>query len=177
VLGSVLCIVGVYGGVAPFGILAGSVALFVATAILVSRSPLTATGTALREYVDGLRMYVRLAEADRIRYLQSPQGAERVPVAVGDPREMLKLTERLLPWAVLFGEEKEWLAELGRFYEQTGETPNWYSGQTAFSAVVLSQLVSGISSSSTIASSSSSGGTGGGGYSGGGGGGGGGGGV
>lgn len=177
VVSSVMCIVGVYGGVLPFVILIGSVLLFVATAILTSRSPLTSTGTALREYVDGLRMYVELAEADRIRYLQSPQGAERVPVAVDDPREMLKLTERLLPWAVLFGEEKKWLAELGRFYEQTGQTPVWYSGQTAFNAAVLSQMVSGISSSATIASSSSSGGTGGGGFSGGGGGGGGGGGV
>jgi uncharacterized membrane protein YgcG len=177
VVSSVLCIVGVYGGAIPFAILIGSVAFFVASSVLLSRSPLTSTGTALREYVDGLRMYVELAEADRIRYLQSPQGAERVAVAADDPREMLKLTERLLPWAVLFGEEKKWLAELGRFYEQTGETPVWYSGQTAFNAAVLSQMVSGIASSTTIASSSSSGGTGGGGFSGGGGGGGGGGGV
>ncbi|WP_426625691.1 DUF2207 domain-containing protein [Leifsonia sp. McL0607] len=177
VVSSVLCIVGIYGGAVPFAILVGSVVLFVAAAVLLSRSPLTSTGTALREYVEGLRMYVELAEADRIRYLQSPHGAERVPVAVDDPREMLKLTERLLPWAVLFGEEKKWVGELGRFYEQTGETPAWYSGQTAFNAAVLSQMVSGISSSATIASSSSSGGTGGGGFSGGGGGGGGGGGV
>ncbi|MFF2051131.1 DUF2207 domain-containing protein [Leifsonia sp. NPDC058194] len=177
VVSSVLCIVGVYGGGVPIAILIGSALLFVGTAILLSHAPLTSTGTALREYVDGLRMYVELAEADRIRYLQSPQGAERVPVAADDPREMLKLTERLLPWAVLLGEEKKWLAELGRFYEQTGQTPTWYAGQTAFNAAVLSQMVSGISSSTTIASSSSSGGTGGGGFSGGGGGGGGGGGV
>lgn len=177
VLGSVLCLFGVYGGAIPVVILIAAVLLFIATTALVSRSPLTTTGTALREYVDGLRMYVHLAEADRIRYLQSPQGAERVPVAVDDPREMLKLNERLLPWAVLFGDEKKWLAELGRFYEQTGETPTWYAGQTAFNAAVLSQLVGGIASSTTMTSSSSSGGTGGGGFSGGGGGGGGGGGV
>lgn len=177
VVSATLCLVGVYGGAWPFGILLGSVALFIGTAVLLSHSPLTETGTALQEYVAGLRMYVELAEADRIRYLQSPQGAERAPVAVDDPREMLQLTERLLPWAVLFGEEKKWLAELGRFYEQTGQTPGWYSGQTAFNAAVLSQMVSGISSSTTMASSSSSGGTGGGGFSGGGGGGGGGGGV
>jgi uncharacterized membrane protein YgcG len=174
VASAILCIVGVYGGGWAFGILLGSVVLFVATAVLLSRSPLTSTGTTLREYVDGLRLYVELAEADRIRYLQSPQGAQRVPVAVNDPREMLQLTERLLPWAVLFGAEKKWLAELGRFYEQTGQTPGWYSGQTTFNAAVLSQLVNGISSSTTMASSSSSGGTGGGGFSGGGGGGGGG---
>ncbi|WP_314148703.1 DUF2207 domain-containing protein, partial [uncultured Leifsonia sp.] len=177
VVASVFCIAGVFGGGIPFGTLFGSVLVFVVAAVLLSRSPLTGKGTLLREYVDGLRMYVHLAEADRIRYLQSPQGAERVPVAVDDPREMLRLTERLLPWAVLFGDEKQWLAELGRFYEQTGETPGWYSGQTAFNVAVLSQMVSGISSSTTIASSSSSGGTGGGGFSGGGGGGGGGGGV
>lgn len=177
IVSAVLCIAGVYGGALPVAILLGSVALFVATAVLLSRSPLTAAGTALREYLDGLQMYVELAEADRIRYLQSPQGAERAPIAADDPREMLTLTERLLPWAVLFGEEKKWLAELGRFYEQTGQTPTWYAGQTAFNAAVLSQMLSGISSSTTMAGSSSSGGTGGGGFSGGGGGGGGGGGV
>ncbi|UAJ79264.1 DUF2207 domain-containing protein [Leifsonia sp. ZF2019] len=177
VVSAVFCIVGVYGGAAPFLILLGSIVLFVTAAGLTSRSPLTSTGTTLREYADGLRMYVELAEADRIRYLQSPQGAERAPVAADDPREMLQLTERLLPWAVLFGEEKKWQADLGRLYEQTGQSPTWYAGQTAFNAAVLSQMVSGISSSTTIASSSSSGGTGGGGFSGGGGGGGGGGGV
>ncbi len=176
-VGAILCLVGVYGGGWPVGILLGSVALFVGTAVLLSHSPLTGSGTALQEYVRGLRMYVELAEADRIRYLQSPQGAERARVAVDDPREMLQLTERLLPWAVLFGEEKKWLAELGRFYEQTGQTPGWYSGQTAFNAAALASMVSGISASTTMASSSSSGGTGGGGFSGGGGGGGGGGGV
>lgn len=177
VVSSIFCLVGVYGGAWAFGILLGAVAFFIGTAVLLSHAPLTASGSTLLEYVEGLRMYVGLAEADRIRYLQSPQGAERTPVAIGDPREMLQLTERLLPWAVLFGEEKKWLAELGRFYEQTGQAPDWYSGQTAFNAAVLSQMVSGISSSTTMASSSSSGGTGGGGYSGGGGGGGGGGGV
>ena len=177
IVGAVLCLAGVFGGALPVGIIIGAILLLIVTAILLSHSPLSTTGSTLREYVEGLKMYVHLAEADRIRYLQSPQGAERVPVAVNDPREMLSLTERLLPWAVLFGEEKKWLAELGRFYEETGESPTWYAGQTAFNAAVLSQMVSGISSSTTIASSSSSGGTGGGGFSGGGGGGGGGGGV
>jgi uncharacterized membrane protein len=92
----------------------------------------------------------------------------------------LRLYERLLPYAILFGEEKKWSAELGKYYEKVGMQPDWYSGQSMFNAAVFSAAMSGISRSmNTYAggTSSSTGGSGGGGFSGGGGGGGGGGGV
>lgn len=76
-----------------------------------------------REHLAGLRQYLELAEADRLRVLQSPSGAELradatgAPSAGGDaeasePLARFVLNERLLPYAVLFGLEKEWLKKL-----------------------------------------------------------------
>ncbi|WP_136708770.1 DUF2207 domain-containing protein [Agromyces sp. H66] len=149
--------------------------------------PLTEAGRELRDHLEGLKLYIRLAEADRLRVLQSPSGALRVdrPAATAtalDSAVVLKLHERLLPYAALFGLEREWSRELATLYEQTGESPGWYSGRDGFNAAVFAASVSSFSSASSASwsgssSSSSSGGSGGGGSSGGGGGGGGGGGV
>src|SRR5690606_29180222 len=148
-----------------------------AAVVLLSRRPLTARGAEHRDHLKGLREYIRLAEQDRLNYLQSPQGALRTPIATGDKHELIRLNERLLPYAVLFGQEKKWAAELGKYYEDLGENPSWYAGSTAFNAAVFSSSIGGIGSSVASSFSSSSGGSGGGGSSGGGGGGGGGGGA
>ena len=166
-----------YGGFVPGITLGlGFLGLFVVIG-LVSKVPLEARGTELREYLLGLKMYISLAEADRLQYLQSPEGAERTPVAVDDTAQILKLNEKLLPHAILFGLEKQWTAELGTYYEQTGTQPTWYSGSTGFNAAIFASSMSSLSSSVSSSYSSSSGGSSGGGSSGGGGGGGGGGGV
>ena len=106
-----------------------------------------------REHLAGLRQYMELAEADRLRVLQSPSGAmlretdassgrvelraaaavaganpagapsdepQPDPAAAGtdtdadasEPLARFHLHERLLPYAVLFGLEREWIAKL-----------------------------------------------------------------
>jgi len=83
-----------------------------------------------REHLDGLRQYLVLAEADRLRVLQSPKGAELVPVpqttdaatqasaadvapaAASGALARFHLHEKLLPYAVLFGIERDWIAAL-----------------------------------------------------------------
>jgi len=145
--------------------------------VLVARKPLTPLGAETRDHLRGLKQFIEWAEADRIRMLQSPAGAERVRVDVDDPRQMLRLYETLLPYAVVFGQEKQWSTQLAVLYAATGVAgPYWYAGTGAFDA---SSFASGIGSLSAAAASSSStsGGSGGGGSAGGGGGGGGGGGV
>lgn len=143
--------------------------------------PLTDKGLALRRYLKGLKLYIGVAEADRIRMLQSPEGAKKVAsIASGtDQKALITLYERVLPYAVLFGQEKQWSKQLGQYYEQTNSQPDWYNGRGGFNAAVFTSAMSGISQAASYASSSSSssGGSGGGGSSGGGGGGGGGGGV
>ncbi|SDG73475.1 DUF2207 family protein [Microbacterium pygmaeum] len=138
--------------------------------LVVSRVPLTAEGAEVRDHLAGLKVFIEWAEADRIRMLQSPSGAERVRIDPADPAEMLKLYEVLLPYAVVFGQEKQWAEHLAVLYG-SDNSPGWYAGSSAFSAASFS---SGISSlSATSSSSSSSGGSSGGGSAGGGGGGGG----
>lgn len=141
---------------------------------MVSRSPLTAAGAEVRDHLEGLRVFIEWAEADRIRMLQSPAGAERVRIDVNDPRQVLDLYEKLLPYAVVFGQEKQWAEQLAVLYGPEA-SPGWYAGTSAFSAASFSSGISTLSASS--ASASSSGGSSGGGSAGGGGGGGGGGGV
>jgi hypothetical protein len=81
-----------------------------------------------REHLEGLRRYLELAETDRLRVLQSPSGAELRATdaaaagagtgaatgagAVSGPLARFHLHERLLPYAVLFGVEREWIRRL-----------------------------------------------------------------
>lgn len=144
---------------------------------LLAHRPLDARGSDSRDHLKGLRQFIEWTDAERIRVLQSPSGAERVPVNTSDPRQMLKLYETLLPFALVFGQEKQWSKQLAVYSEASGVAPAWYIGANAaiFDAASFS---SGIGALSAVAiSSSSSGGSGGGGFAGGGGGGGGGGGV
>ena len=84
---------------------------------------------ARREHLAGLKQYIELAEADRLRVLQSPSGAElrttdaaaperaaapepAVAPERSDPVTRFHLHERLLPYAVVFGLEREWIAKL-----------------------------------------------------------------
>jgi uncharacterized membrane protein YgcG len=149
-------------------LLFGGLALFVGLALL-SRNPLTREGAEVRDHLLGLKQFIDWAEEDRIRMLQSPHGAERRAIDVDDPRQMLVLYERLLPFAVVFGQERQWAERLAALYP--GDSPVWYAGSGPLNA---SAFAAGISSMSSSASSSSGGSTGGGSAGGGGGGGGGG---
>lgn len=140
---------------------------------------LTDRGLALRRYLEGLKMYIGVAEQERLKMLQSPEGAEKVASEGSgtDSAQLIKLYEKVLPYAVLFGQEKEWNKQLGHYYEAANTSPDWYAGNNAvFNAALFSSAMNSFSTASMAASSysSSSGGSGGGGFSGGGGGGGGG---
>ena len=168
------------GGIIPFLLFIPPVIAALAVFGLVFRTPLTEKGAELRDHLKGLELYIRLAEADRLKMLQSPTGAEREAISTSDPRQIIDVYEKLLPYAVLFSLEKQWAQELGKYY--TEQSPDWYSGTGAFNAAVFASSISSMSTTaassySGSSSSSSSGGSGGGGSSGGGGGGGGGGGI
>lgn len=155
-------------------------AVFAGVVLAIAPKPLTAAGAEARDYLLGLRDYLRLAEADRFRMLQSPDGAERLDL--GDPGQLVRLTERLLPFAVLWGVEREWSRELGIRYEQAGVSPGWYASGRPFEAALFANAFTGFTGSATSTSASwstsggasTSGGSTGGGFAGGGGGGGGG---
>jgi uncharacterized membrane protein YgcG len=175
-------------GINAWVVLSGFVGLLAAIGTFLavtSRKALTPEGAEVRDYLLGLREYLALAEADRIAMLQSPAGAERVSVEdsanPGNMVEMVSFYEKLLPFAVLWGIDKQWAEELGRYYEQAGTDPDWYSSRSGFSSIAFASSVGTFATSSgsstpwsASATASSSGASGGGGFSGGGGGGGGG---
>lgn len=135
--------------------------------------PLTDKGSELRNYLTGFKLYIDLAEADRLRVLQSPQGADKTPIDPDNSTQIVKLYERALPYAILFNKEKEWSKKLGYYYENSNTSPSWFRNPSGFN---VTKFVSSINSfsNSMNASNSSSSGLNGGGFSGGGGGGGGG---
>ena len=108
-----------------------------------------------------------MAEADRLKFLQSVDGADTTNEGI------VKLYETLLPYAIIFGQEKSWLKSLDQYYKLVDEKdmalPVWY----AFSNSSFHSLNSSISSSVSLPGSSGGSGFSGG-FSGGGGGGGGG---
>lgn len=136
----------------------------------------TTLGVERYEYLKGLKEYMKLAEADRLKVLQSPQGAVTEAIDPNDKAQVVKLYEKLLPYAMLLGIEKDWAEQFAKLYTQP---PDWYSGNTSsFNAAMFASSLNGFStaaaSSFSPPSSSSSSGFSGGGSSGGGGGGGGG---
>lgn len=140
--------------------------------------PLSDKGLALRRYILGLDKYIKASEAERLAFLQGPDTAQKIgyEVDTNNPGQIVKLYERALPYAILFGREKQWSKRLGEFYEQSSTRPDWYTGAAAFNAATFASSMHSFSQASTYSSgsSSSSGGSSGGGSSGGGGGGGGG---
>ena len=136
----------------------------------------TQKGVELRDYLLGLKEYIKLAEAERFKVLQSPHGELTEKVNINDRQQLIKLYEKLLPYAILFGLEKDWAKEMAVLYQN--ESPDWYGSSGMFHAAYFASSVSGLSTASAAAfappSSSSgsgfSGGSGGGGGGGGGGG-------
>ena len=164
---------------------AGAAILNITIAAIMSRraqNRLSTQGEELKHYLQGLKLYINAAEADQLRMLQSPEGADKVGDVASDNGALVRLYERCLPYAIVFGCEREWNKRLGRLYEEMSESPDWITADgisLGANIAVLSQLTSdfseiGVSSMiSNASSSSTSGGSSGGGFSGGGGGGGG----
>lgn len=136
----------------------------------------TLNGIKASKYLDGLKEYMTLAEADRLKFLQSVDGADT------SHKGIVRLYEKLLPYAILFGIETSWMQELNKYYQfDDVSNPDWVTAGVILSASDFRSFStytsSAISSSTMSESSGSSGGSsggGGGGFSGGGGGGGGG---
>jgi uncharacterized membrane protein YgcG len=164
----------------------GAIAIQILSVVLVPRvAGLTGTGGELAAYLEGLREYLRVAEEDRIRHLQSPSTAETRRVgsieaepadaaAADDVSARLHLYERLLPYAVLLGVERQWAGvheELGRAAAAAGAGVS--AGHLAAYGIAQHRIMSASSgglstTTATSSSGASSGFSSGGGFSGGG---------
>ncbi|MFA7244603.1 MAG: DUF2207 domain-containing protein [Candidatus Magasanikbacteria bacterium] len=124
----------------------------------------TLKGIKARNYILGLKEYIRVAEKTRIQFHNAP---EKNPATF----------EKFLPYAMVFGLEKEWAKQFEGIYLQQ---PTWYSGAdlATFSAISFVNDLnnfgvvanSSFSQNSGASSGFSSGGFSGGGFGGGGGG-------
>ena len=170
------------GGIAfaSISLIAGGIGVITALVGVSGVKKLSTKGAQWNDYLLGMRMYLQLAEQDRLRVLQSPTGAERIDV--GDGKVLVKLYEKLLPWAVIWGVEDQWSKVLEIELQRTNTQPDFWVGPSPFSALIFTSMLGGIgqstlpvpTSTSGSSFSSFSGGSFGGGFSGGGGGGGGG---
>ncbi len=146
----------------PFPMIAGIFLSIIIYGIVSHFNPAkTEKGVAAKEYILGLKDYLRIAEKDRLLFHNAP---DKKP----------EIFEKLLPYAMVLGVADIWAKEFEGIYTTP---PSWYSGSPggAFSALAFSHSLSGFSSfASSSMTSSPGGGSGGGGSSGGGGGGGGG---
>lgn len=128
----------------------------------------TSKGTAAYEESLGLKMYIEIAEKDRIDKMQSPDSEY---VKSNEPEPTVELFEKLLPYAIVMKVESKWAKKFEKIYTQP---PEWYSGanwNTFNTYILVSSLNNATSSmtSSFVSSPRSSGsGFGGGGFSGGG---------
>ncbi|MFD4959015.1 DUF2207 family protein [Microbacterium sp. NPDC058389] len=194
---SVLTDLGALGGWINFLAIASAFGAFIVLPWFgLPKTTLTLAGGRHKTYLEGIREYLRLAEEDRLRAAQTPQTADLVSAgrrAYGDARntpgaDVVNLYERLLPYAVLFGMQREWVrviqaaapAEVPATRVALFDSVSSNSLSNASSSIgrLAATPVSSGSSSSSSGSSfssswSSSGGSFGGGFSGGGGGGGG----
>lgn len=129
----------------------------------------TAKGAETRDHILGLKQYLSIAERDRLKFHHDPG-----KIDLHTPAQF----EKLLPFAVALGVEKQWAKQFEGLYN---DSPGWYKDTTStgFNVGLLAGSVGDFSSSfqSAVAvTTASSGGSGfsGGGVGGGGGGGGGG---
>lgn len=128
------------------------------TGDLLMRGTLTDEGAKEWALVDGFKLYLSVAEKDRLNFSDAP---EKTP----------ERFNKLLPYAIALGVEKEWAKQFEGI-DLTHST-DWYGGNlAAFSAISLasdlgSSFANVVSSNSSV---SSGGGSGGGGFGGGGGG-------
>ena len=119
----------------------------------------TEAGTKACQEIKGYRLYLSVAEKDRIKFHNAP---EKTPAVF----------EKNLPYAMALGVEKKWAKEFENIYLAK---PSWYEGHfAAFNAVVFVNFLHSFNSYSTAtiahraAASGGSSGYGGGGFSGGG---------
>lgn len=156
-----LGILGIIGAIC--GVLSGII-IIVFSFIMPSR---TIKGVLAKEHILGFKEYLSVAERDRIRFHNAPEK---------NPERF----EKLLPFAMALGVEKEWARQFEGIYQNE---PSWYASPTGqpFRPDMLASSIRSFSSSANAAisykpSSASSGGSGfsgggsGGGFGGGGGG-------
>jgi len=128
--------------------------LFIIFSFLMPKK--TKKGVLAKEQILGLKEYLMIAEKDRIKFHNAPEK---------NPQQF----EKLLPYAMVLGVEKEWAGQFKGIYQNQ---PSWYedANMTGFNAILLTNQIGNFSKTANSALYSKPGGgvTGGSGFGGGG---------
>lgn len=141
-----------------YGLVLSTIVLFILNSKVDLKDEL---GNKVFYELEGLKMYINTAEKHRIEFHN-------------DPKKYIGVFEKLLPYAIIFGLEKKWVAEFEDIYK---EAPSWFEGDVStFNTGMLINSLSTVQRNVQLHSAppSSQGASGGSGFSGGGSGGGGG---
>ena len=155
----------------------GSLSLMLFFVCVMKHRVLTPQGAAIRQQLERMRQVMAASETERLDMLQSFTQAPRRQTSAVEPdrAEIIEVYDRLLPYAVLFGMQKDWAQVLANTYQYYHfPSPFWYPALMAHGADGMQNSLSSMLSSvsSAAATSSSGAGSTGGGVAGGGGGGG-----
>lgn len=103
------------------------------------------TGIKAYAHILGLRMFLKVAEEERLKRLIDTSSAAHV-------------YEQYLPYAIALGVERQWTTQLQPYLQATASNyhPNWYHGDTDFSTRSFSSNWSSAISRSTTAPGSRS---------------------
>src|SRR5581483_4022998 len=102
------------------GFIAGAV---MAAAFYHFSSARTAAGVRAKEHILGLKLYLQVAEKERIQKLQSPDAPYMQSQPA--PEKTVELFEKLLPYAMVLGVEEAWAKQFASIYTNP---PDWYTG-------------------------------------------------
>ena len=140
IIGAVIAFGGIFAGsnLGPSGIIPMIITgtLFCLTAFMLSEH--TAKGVEIKRRTKGLKLYLSVAEKDRLNFSDSPKA---------DPARF----EKLLPYAIALGVETEWAKQFEGIYTQP---PTWYNDTRGFNAFSAGYFVGSLNSFNTYATSS-----------------------
>lgn len=150
-----------------FSVVIGLLSVMLAVIAMSKHRVHTPQGAALRAQLQRVHQMLKASEGERLQMMQSYSGAGRSAAASRDPAAsrdsadagVVEVYDRLLPYAVLFGLQKEWAAVLSSSYASHQlPAPVWYPALFNDGAQgVESSLNSMLSSVSSAAGTASSG--------------------
>ncbi|MDD4381873.1 MAG: DUF2207 domain-containing protein [Candidatus Dojkabacteria bacterium] len=102
-----------------YGLVISTVILYILSSKVDLKDEL---GNKVYYELEGLKMYINTAEKHRIEFHN-------------DPKKFKGVFEKLLPYAIIFGLEKKWVAEFEDIYQ---EPPSWFEGDvSSFNTMML----------------------------------------
>lgn len=124
-------------------IIVGLISGFILIFMSFTMTKRTVKGVEAKEHILGLKLYLSVAEKDRLTFHNAPDK---------DP----KTFEKLLPYAMVLGVEKQWAQKFASIYTTQ---PTWYHDPslTGFNAVIFANNLGTFHSATTHSFSSSGG--------------------